>query len=214
MSASTPLARSKTAALSRISDSIAKGYVRYVCGSVTADKAERMVRKLHHLHEIGATPARRAVRKAHGKANAVLSIHWPEGAERVEWMMLFTPGELDSPEPQLRDVAAKPRPHWLGYELVRRASGKKSGAAVAWTWRRPAAEMREHFTLLDQLSKRRQWSAVSEMLQRIARQPGFHGVREQSKRLADDARKRGYPGESPTLFYVQKVGHGERLDLA
>jgi len=214
MPASTPISPSKTAALSRISDSISKGYVRYVCGSVAVDKAERMIRKLHERHEIGATPARRAVQKASGNANAVLSVHWPESADRVEWMMLFTAGRLAWPEPQLRDVAIKPRPQWLGYELVRHVGGGRSGASAAWTWRRPLAEMQEHFALLNQLSNNRHWSAVEQMLQRIARQPGFHGVREQSKRIVDEARRRGYVGEVPMLFYVQKVSHGPRLELS
>ena len=214
MPASTPISRSKTAALARISDSVSKGYVRYVCGSVSVDKAERMIRKLHERHEIGATPGRRAVRKASGKANALLSIYWPPEAARVEWMMLFTPGELSSPEPQLREVADKPRPQWLGYELVRRAGGGKAGAAAAWTWRRPAAQMAEHYALLSDASNRHRWSAVGGHLEVIARQPGFHGVREQSKKLFAEARRCGYAGELPQLFYVQKVAQGERFDLS
>jgi hypothetical protein len=214
MPASTPISLSKTAALSRVSDSVSKGYVRYVGGSVSVDKAARMIWKLHERHEVGATPGRRAVRKASGQANAVLSIYWPEEATSVEWMMLFTPGELNSPEPQLREAAEKPRPQWLGYELVRRAGGGKSGAAAAWTWRRPAAQVAEHYALLSDAANRHSWSAVGGHLEVIARQPGFHGVREQSKKLFAEARRRGYAGELPTLYYLQKVAHGERFDLS
>lgn len=71
--------------------------------------------------------------------------------------------------------------------------------------------MRELYTLLDEQLKKRHWGAVSGTLERIAAQPGFHGVREQSWRLCQEARKRGYQSELPILFYIQKMSHGERI---
>lgn len=213
MPASTPIARTKTAALARVNDCAAKGYLRCVMGEVAAEKAQQMVAKLHLRHAIGATPGQRAVRKAAGKANAVLAVYWPEDAARVAWMMLFTAGALDSSEPQLRMLASKPRPQWLGYELVRRAGDGQSTARAAWTWRRPRQEMSEHFALLQELLRRRDHAATAALLQRLAHQPGFHGVREQTRRLCQAARHGGYAGGLPQLFYVQKVSHGERMEL-
>lgn len=208
MPASTPIARSKTAALARVLDSIPKGYRRYTDGAVAAEKAQRMIRKLHERHAVGATPAQRITRKAHGKANAVLAVWWPEGATFVHWLMLFTDGELDSPE-KLREVGDKPRLTWLGYELVRHSNR----GATSWTWRRHKTEMAEHYAVLDQALKRRHFGVVADALERIARQPGFHGVREQSWALCQYARQHGYTDDLPLLYYVQKVPHGERMPL-
>ncbi|MFL9885136.1 hypothetical protein PQR66_18990 [Paraburkholderia agricolaris] len=55
---------------------------------------------------------------------------------------------------------------------------------------------------------------MAETLERIARQPGCHGVRTQSWALFQNARSHGYAGQLPQLFYLQKTGHGERLLLA
>lgn len=205
MPASTPIAQSKTAALSRVTDSAPKGYSRYVTGQVAADKAERVIRKLHERHHIGATPAQRQTRKKHGKANALLVVFWPEGAAVVEWLMLFTVGELDQAE-QLREITENPRLVWLGYELVRRTAEKSN--TPRWTWRRPKVEMTELHDLLVDASAKHQTKVVAAALARIANQPGFHGVREQSWRLCELAAKCGYKGELPHLFYLQKVSHG------
>lgn len=208
MLASTPVARSKTAALSRGIDAISKGYRSYCCGTVSAAKAEQLANKLHERHAIGATPAQRLVRKKHGKANALLVMYWPLGAEKVEWLMLFTVGLLDSSE-HLRDVADKHRLEWLRYELVR----YPVRGAASWTWRRSKIEMAEHYIMLDQSLAKRHHDAVQSHLARIANQPGFHGVREQSWALCQYARQHGYKGDLPHIFYVQKISHGDRLAL-
>jgi hypothetical protein len=65
--------------------------------------------------------------------------------------------------------------------------------------------------MLDELLKKRHWGAVNGLLSRAAAQPGSHGVRGQSWRLCQEARRRGYPDELPLLFYMSKVAHGERI---
>lgn len=206
MTATTPIGRSKTAALSRVIDAVCKGYRFYCCGTVAADKAEQLARKLHERHAIGATPTQRLTRKKHGKANCLLVMYWPLGAAQVEWLMLFTVGQLASHE-HLRDAADKHRLEWMGYELVRHPTR----GVASWTWRRPKIEMAEHYALLDASLVRRHHDAVEQHLTRVANQPGFHGVREQSWALCQYARQHGYRGELPHIFYVQKISHGERL---
>lgn len=122
--------------------------------------------------------------------------------------MLFTDGVLDSPE-QLTQVTDKRRLQWLGYELVRHPAR----GSTSWTWRRPKAEMVEHYAMLDDALKKHHHAVVADHLARIANQPGFHGVRSQSWALCQYARKRGYSGELPYLFHVQKVSHGDRMQL-
>ena len=208
MPASTPIANCKTAALSRVLDSIPKGYTRYTLGEVAAHKAHALANKLHQRHAIGATPAQRLTRKRHGLASALLVMYYPPNAQTVQWLMLFTQGQLESVE-QLRDVTDKKRLVWLGYELVRRSERGRT----AWTWRRSKQEMADAYALLNQQLGKGHQTAVQETLQRLANQPGFHGVREQSWALQQHAWAKGYRGERPHLFFVQKVSHGERLLL-
>ena len=208
MPASTPIANCKTAALSRVLDSIPKGYTRYTLGEVAAHKAHALANKLHQRHAIGATPAQRLTRKGKGLANALLVMYYPPNAQTVQWLMLFTQGQLESVE-QLRDVTDKKRLCWLGYELVRRSER----GCTAWTWRRTKEEMADAYAVLNAQLGQGHHVAVQETLQRLANQPGFHGVREQSWALQQHAWAKGYRGERPHLFFVQKVSHGERLFL-
>lgn len=208
MPPSTPIARSKTAALSRVLDSVPKGYVRYTLGKVSAAKAETLANKFHALYGIGCSPAQRLVRKSKGIANAILVMYWPEGADEVNWVLLATTGTgLESEK--LWSVDEKPRLNWLGYELVRHSMHGKT----SWTWRRPREQMAELHALLAHQANRMHQKAIEETLERIARQPGFSGVRAQSWALCQEARRRGYGGQLPHLFFVQKVGHGDRLVL-
>jgi len=210
MPPSTPLARSKTAALARITDSIPKGYTRYTSGSIKAAKAEALARKFHQLYGIGCTPAQRLTRRKHDLASCVLVMYWPDGADLVHWLMLATEGAgLDGKHEPMHLVSDKPRMRWLGYELTRYAVRGR----VAWTWTRPAAEMAEHYAMLAELQNKRHAGAVSDLLQRLANQPGFHGVRAQTWDLCQEARRRGHTADIPHIFYVQKVSHGDRLDL-
>lgn len=208
MPCSTPIAHNKTAALSRVLDSIPKGYCRWTGGKVKPEKAIALAQKLHQRYGIGATPAQRLTRKKRGIANAVLVLYWPPDAEEVDWLMLVTSGSGFETE-KLIDVAVKPRLTWLGYELVRHALRGKT----SWTWRRPKAEMAELFALYDHHANRHQTQQLHDLLVRAAHQPGFHGVRSQTRSLIEHALRRGYVGEVPPLFFVQKLSHGTRIHL-
>lgn len=208
MPATTPIARSKTAALARIVDCVPKGYHRYTYGTVKSGKAEVLANKFHVLYGIGCTPAQRITRKSKGIANAVLVMYAPEDAEQAAWVLLATAGKGMEPE-NVRSVEDKPRLNFLGYELVRHSSH----GHTSWTWRRPKEAMTELHALLASQAGRRHYSALAATLERIARQPGFHGVRAQSWSLFQEARRRGYSQPLPQLFYLQKVSHGDRMTL-
>lgn len=205
---STPIARSKTAALARILDCVPRGYHRYAVGAVKASKAEALARKFHTLYGIGCTPAQRLNRKKKGFASALLVMYWPPEAQDVHWLLLATDGDGLETE-HLRTAREKPRLRWLGYELSRYVSQD----GVRWTWRRSKEDMAELHTLLASQANARHYVALAETLERIARQPGFHGVRAQSWSLLQEARRRGFKGELPYLFFLQKVSHGDRLVL-
>lgn len=97
-SLTTPLSRSKSAAMTRVLDCIPRGYTRYTLGTISAEKLATLIIKFQRLYAVAATPAQRITRKRHGKANAVLALYCPEGAETVQWLMLFTEGSLDAHE--------------------------------------------------------------------------------------------------------------------
>lgn len=208
MPATTPVARSKTAALSRILDLVPRGYQRYTFGTIKAAKAEYLANKFHARYAIGATPAQRLVRKQRGEANALLVLYWPENAEIVHWLLLATDGTGLEQESWL-SVISKSRLVWLGYELVRYPTRGRT----SWTWRRPKSEMAEHYLMLSSLTSLRNESALQAWLERLAHQPGFHGVRQQTWGLCQEARRRGFTGELPVIYYVQKLNHGEPMQL-
>lgn len=208
MPPTTPIGRSKTAALSRILDLVPRGYQRYTAGTIKAAKAERLANKFHSLYAIGATPAQRLVRKQRGDANALLVLYWPENAETVHWLLLATEGNGLEQE-DWQSVTSKSRLVWLGYEFVRYPTRGRT----SWTWRRPKVEMAEHYVLLASFSGLRNEKTLQGWLERLSRQPGFHGVRQQTWSLYQEARRRGYAGELPVIFHVQKMSHGEPMQL-
>lgn len=208
MPASTPIARSKTAALARILDCAPKKYHRYTYGTVKAAKVITLARKFHTLYGIGCTPAQRLTRKQKGLANAILVLYWPQGAELVEWLLLATDGD-GLEEETLQLIGEKPRLCWLGYELVRHAVRGRA----AWTWRRTKQEMAELHALVASQASLRHEHALADTLARAARQPGFHGVRTQTWALCQAAIRRGYAVPLPHLFFMQKVSHGEPMKL-
>jgi hypothetical protein len=149
------------------------------------------------------------VNKRAGRANTLFVAYAPPDEYRVEnerlpWMLLATPGEGVEAE-RWQDV--RDRPIWLDYQLCRHNDAGK----VRWTWRRTAAELTQLYGELSEDLARRQHNAVARTLQRIANQPGFHGVRAQSAALFAFARSRGYEDPVPALFFVQKVAHGTPL---
>lgn len=204
----TPISRTKSSALMRVLDYVPRGYTRFILGTVAADKLPALLKKFHLRFGIAATPSQRITRKQNKLANAVLAVYAPEGAETVDWVVLFTDGELEVNE-KLQEVMGKVRLQWIGYELTRYADKGKT----KWTWKRPSQRMQEHYTMLNAHLRRRCWERVAEELERLAMQPGFHGVREQSKRLFAHAKQAGYPDTFPKLFYLQKISHGEPAEI-
>lgn len=223
--ATTPIASTVSQALTRVVDLVPRGYVFATQGECLASKAEALAQKFHARYGIGLSPAQRTLRRQRGQANAMLVMYWPgrvkqqehgtsaevatsdavtetQAEERVRWLLLVTEGAGPVRErEQLRDLR-QDRLVWLGYELLR------SGAKASWTFRRTKAEMEAlHALIADQLN-RKQYPALAATLQRIARQPGFAGVRKQSWSLFHAARTKGWSGEWPHLYFIQKVGHG------
>lgn len=215
-----PIAQSKSAALTRVLDLVSRNYTHFTCGQIQTDKLMGLVPKLHERHAIGATPSQRITRKKNGMANAALVLydHRREEreelcdhlrAEKLQWMLLFTTGELQAHEQLLPVLDKKQSLQWLGYELTRYSTQ----GAVHYTWRRPKQAMEDFYNALDELLKRRNWAAVDQLLKLTAKQPGFHGIREQGLRLQQFAKEGGHVWEMPHLFYLEKISHGPRVQV-
>lgn len=67
----TPIALTKTAALSRIIDAVNSGYIHYCTGQSPAQKLRQLACKFHALYGIGCSPAQRLTRKQKGQANTL-----------------------------------------------------------------------------------------------------------------------------------------------
>lgn len=204
----TPIATTQAAALSRVIDSVTKGYHRYTRGTIQPEKLERLANKFHARHHIGATPSQRQTRKKKGLANAVLVVYRPSEAAPAHWLLLFTDGELGSPE-GLRSIKSKPRIHWLNYELVRYPYRGRT----SWTWKRSQAQQAELYEQLRDACQRHHWKKIDRLLTHTAAQPGFRGVKQQTWELQQEAMRKGYPHEPPFLFYITRIPHGEPLYL-
>jgi len=218
MAIQIPISSTPAASLDRILDNVPKGYTRYTCGTIKEDKIQKLVDKFRIRHNIHASPTQRFTRKKKGRANALLTVYLPlcnadasavTISDTVPWLLQFTSGELDSHE-KLLDVTDKPCLQWLGYELVRHAFRGKT----SWTWRRSKEDVEGLFGRLGELCNRRQWREVEQLLQSAAREPGFHGIREQTYQLCQAAQRRGYDGPIPHLYYMSKIKHGEPVVLS
>ena len=208
----TPISQTKTQALARVLASVTHGYTRICTGTVPPERLAALAAKFDVHYAIAHTKGQRVVNKRAGRANTLFVAYSPPdeyrvGNERLPWMLLATPGEGVETE-RWQDV--RDRPVWLDYQLCRH----NDAGEVRWTWRRTSAEMTQLYAELGEDLARRRHDQVGRTLQRIANQPGFHGVRAQSAALFAFATSRGYEGPLPPLFFVQKVAHGKLLLIA
>lgn len=208
----TPISQNKTQALARVLSAVTHGYTRLCTGTVPPEKLQRLALKFDQKYGIADSKGERVIRKRAGRANTQLAVYSPPDEYlplqgRLPWILLATPG--DSVEEETwTDVHE--HPIWLGYELVRH----NDAGEVRWTWRRPKAELTELYAELGEDLARHRYGMVQRTLERVAHQPGFHGVRAQSQALCNYAVSRGYSGPLPHLFYVCKVAHGKPMALA
>lgn len=207
----TPIASTKTQALARVLAAVTHGYTRVCSGEVPREKLARLATKFDAKYGIAHTKGQRVINRRAGRANTMFAAYSPPEeylavGERLPWILLATQGEGVEEEMWV-DVID--RPVWLDYELSRH----NDAGEVRWTWRRTKSEMTQLYAELGEDVARRRFDEVAKTLERIANQPGFHGVRSQSQALIEYARRRGYKGPVPHLFYVQKVPNGTPLLL-
>jgi len=208
----TPIASTKTQALSRVLAAVTHGYTRACSGWVAREKLARLAAKFDERYGIAHTKGQRVINRRAERANTMFAAYSPPDEylvdnEKLPWILLATAGAGVEEETWI-DV--HDRPTWLDYQLCRH----NDAGEIRWTWRRTKGEMAQLYAELGEDLARRRFDEVAKTLQRIAHQPGFHGVRMQSRSLIEYARGRGYNGSVPHLFHVQKVAHGTSLLIA
>lgn len=207
----TPIAATKTQALARVLAAVTHGYTRVCMGAVPPEKLAGLASKFDAAYGIAHTNGQRVINRRKGRANTMFAAYNPPAeylvaGERLPWILLATEGDGIESE---RWTPVADRPVWIDYELCRH----NDAGQVRWSWRRRKTEMTQLYAELSDDLARRRFDEVQRTLERIARQPGFHGVRVQSKALIEYARARGYGAPLPHLFYVEKGSHGVPLVL-
>ena len=205
----TPIATTKTQALARVLAAVTHGYTRVCMGTVPPEKLAGLAVKFDATYGIAHTKGQRVINRRDGRANTMFAAYNPPAeylvaGERLPWILLATEGDGVESE---RWTPVIDRPIWMDYQLCRH----NDAGEVRWTWRRTKAEMTRLYAELGEDLARNRHGSVEQTLRRIANQPGFHGVRAQSRALVGYAHGRGYTGEVPRLYYVSSIRHGTPL---
>lgn len=208
----TPIATTKTRALARVLGAVTHGYTRVCMGTVQPEKLSGLATKFDAVYGIANTKGQRVINRRAGRANTMLAVYNPPAeylvaGERLPWILIATEGEGVEAE---RWIPVADRPVWMDYELCRH----NAAGQVRWSWRRTKTEMTQLYAELGEDLARKRYGSVEQALRRISNQPGFHGVRAQSRALVEYACARGYTGEVPRLYYVSSVPHGTPLCIA
>ena len=203
-----PISETHAATLSRLINNLTSSYTRYTSGTISADRVHYLAQRFHLIHAVAASPSQRHTRKKKGLANALLTIYLAPGADYAQWFLQFTEGELMSHE-KLQEATKKPFLTFAHYELVRVAKGSNYKRA-AWSVRRNKEATAMLYDELIKLSSNKQYKRIKQLLEKAAKEPQFHLVREQTKALFHEAKKRGYMLEFPFLYYIQKINHGTK----
>jgi hypothetical protein len=208
----TPISPTKTQALSRVIAAVTHGYTHVCTGHITPVRLPALVAKFDSLYGIAHTKGQRVQNKRKGRANTLFAAYRPpdqylaEG-ERLPWILLATEGTGLEHE---RLTHVHDHPVWLDYELCRH----NDMGEIRWTWRRRHSEMAQLYAELREDLNTQRYGEIGRMFERIARQPGFHGVRSQALQLFAFALSRRYRGPIPQLFFVQKISHGNPMVVA
>jgi hypothetical protein len=155
--------------------SVTHEYTRVCTGTAPPERLSALAAKFDALYGIAHTKGQRVVNKRAGRANTLFVAYAPPDEyrlenERLPWVLLATHGEGVESE---RWCEVVDRPVWLDYQLCRH----NDAGEVRWTWRRTSPEMTQLYAELGEDLARQRHNEVARTLQRIANQPGFHGVR-------------------------------------
>lgn len=206
-----PIILPKHTYMQRIADYVRQGYHYHISGTVTAQKAPRLVAKFVDLFGADADRNRRHRAKAKGLANAHLLLHAPKSLQQssdcsIYWVLLFTNSkDTDSYLKRVeqlthqRPVDARDKQGRIeitGYELVimpkplkqRTEDGKllkvPGKGKEVWTWKMTSSTYEDWRERMIQVIRFKSELAFKEAHMELFRSPGFWGIRSQIGKIA------------------------------
>ena len=206
----------KTVYMQRISDVVRTDHGRYVSGQIQIEKLDNLYGKFCKFYNCHFDKLQASRYRKKGYASARFLAYSPEGDEGlVHWILLVSHGHFEFPElgklEKWRD-ALKDKIEVTGYELVRLT--KPTESKPVWTWRYIKNREQELRDAIVSAIRHRQELALSQLINSVWRSPGFAGVREQVKKMADLIReewKRSRGKTEPLPEIPQRIGYVQRL---
>lgn len=173
--------RYKAAFMQRIADHVRLGYTHWTAGTVSAERAQTLVRKFHSRYGVCLTRHQKAYARSRGQASAALML-WSDQPGQLQWILMLTQGENLAHElEQLKEATtAGGRIVVTGYALVQ--SPRRGSERPAWTWRM-TADTYEAWRERILRNARHGPDALSQHVKELARTPGFAGCRAQVRKL-------------------------------
>ena len=205
----------KTVFMQRIADLVRTDHVNYVAGEIPLEKLDALHKKFAkfyncHLNKLEASRYRKK-----GYASARFLAYLPDNADKAHWVLLVSHGDFEFAELGKLEKwrnALKDRIELTGYELVRLT--KPTEPKPVWTWRYIRSREQELRDAIVSAIRHRQDLEIKRLINSEWRSPGFAGVREQVKKMADLIReewKRSRGKTEPLPEIPQRIGYVQRL---
>lgn len=201
----------KTAYMQRISDLVRPGHSSYVQGRISLDKARTLAKKFEERYAISRTKLEASRARRVGLSSTRLLLLHQEGQTELDWILLHHRGDEPDADEKWRD-AISDRINVTGYELVRLT--KPAEPRPVWTWRYTRIRYEDLRNEFIECIRQRRQRDLEQLIHVTWRSPGFHGVREQVKKLrelikAEWKRSRGSKEEPPVI--PERIGYLRRL---
>jgi hypothetical protein len=201
----------KTVFMQRIGDLVRTGHSLYVQGVIPLEKAGFLAAKFEQRFQIERNKLEASRARKRGEHSARLLFWLPDDSEQVHWILLFCPGSVIDESEKWR-YALSDRIHLTGYELVRLT---KAGADhPVWTWRYTRTRYDELREAVVQAIRRKRDDELRQLIHTFWRSPGFAGIREQVKKIADVIRaewKRSRSNSETMPEIPARLGYVRRL---
>lgn len=188
------IARSKSATMRRLLETVERGSRYWTSGVVSLDKAEALAAKFAALYDTDRDEAKRCRMKAKGYANAQL-IMYPrndQDCKEILWWLLVTPGKGEVHQREaLKDTHDKRQLlRWEDqYELKHMQHSTETGGGRHWTWRcceENIKGMRDKMLALcsgpDKPNQTRD-KELHKLISSMLLMPGYYGIRQQVMQL-------------------------------
>jgi hypothetical protein len=205
----------KTAFMQRISDSVRRGYRRYIQGEIALEKVGAFAAKMDDLYGTSHSPTQSFRLRKSGLATGRLLLWVDQSIERVHWVLLVSDGELRAGGNEQWKNALDVR-HAIKlthYELVQLVKPLEPKPVLTWRYEKKVYEAWR--IMLQDFVRKRQDDELKQLIHQLQRSAGFAGVRIQVKKLwqlvkGDWQRNRGKHEVMPEI--PTRIGYVGRLE--